>query len=193
MSRLAKRPILIPKEIKVEYKDKVLVIKKGSETINLAIHDLIELKIQDDKIQVEFIEPKPDIQNYKLICRQLKLKKNYALLGTTFANINRSFTNIKDGFVKVVSLEGVGFKSSLSGNLLFLSLGYSLNIITEVPTGVSVTIEKNTILTIKSTDQNAVSNFVYKLSRMRVAEPYKGKGVKISGNFYRRKEVKKAK
>lgn len=98
-----------------------------------------------------------------------------------------------DGFTKVLSLVGVGYRAAVKGDLLVLNLGYSHPVELPIPVGISAVVERNTTVTISGIDKEAVGQFAAVCRDKRPPEPYKGKGVRYKDEYVRRKEGKKGK
>ena len=100
-------------------------------------------------------------------------------------------TGVTDGFKKELELSGVGYRAQAQGNKLTLNLGYSHDVIFDVPEGVSVTTPKQTEVIVEGIDQQLVGQVAANIREWRSPEPYKGKGIKYKGEYIFRKEGKK--
>jgi large subunit ribosomal protein L6 len=100
---------------------------------------------------------------------------------------------VTDGFQKSLEIYGVGYKAEMEGNLLTLSLGYSNPVKYEIPEGISVAVDKQTQVTVKGIDKQLVGQVAANIRAYRVVEPYKGKGIRYSGEKVRRKAGKAGK
>ena len=118
-------------------------------------------------------------------------KQTKALWGTYASHINNMIKGVNDGFEKKLILEGVGFKSQVSGNKLVLALGFSHPVEVIIPEGLSVKAEKN-LLTILGIDKELVGSFSAKVRALKKPEPYKGKGFRYFDEIIRRKQGKKS-
>lgn len=118
-------------------------------------------------------------------------QKTRALWGTARKQIANLVQGVESGFSIDVELIGVGYRAQVSGSKLTLQLGFSHDIVIEVPKGITVTCEKNTNLKVLGPDKQQVGQFVSQLKSYRPVEPYKGKGVIIKGEYVLRKEGKK--
>ncbi|NBB81308.1 MAG: 50S ribosomal protein L6 [Verrucomicrobia bacterium] len=115
-----------------------------------------------------------------------------AMYGTARSIINNMVVGVVDGFEKKIEIKGVGFRASLQGDVLDLSLGYSHPVTVKIPEGVTVTVAENTKLTVAGADKQVVGQVTARIYSYYPAEPYKGKGVHIVGQYVRRKEGKKS-
>ena len=180
MSRIGKKTIQIPENVKVEITsnaDGNLLKVTGplGETSRVFRRDI--LMVQD----AEGIKLTPAHNS-------LELK---ALWGTYGSHITNMIKGVTVGFKKVLQIEGIGYKVALAGNKMTWSLGFSHTIDKEIPKGLKVTSEKN-IVTISGIDKEAVGQFAAQTVAMKKPEPYKGKGIRYEGQIIRSKEGKKS-
>jgi large subunit ribosomal protein L6 len=176
MSRVGKKPIIIPDNITVEKKDERILIKGDKGEFSHLLPKEIKVEIKDNEMT---LSPKKET------------KKSKALWGLTRALLYNYVEGLTKGFQKSLELVGVGYRAALEGNQLVLDVGYSNKVKKEVPQDLTVTIEKN-IVTISGIDKQRVGEFAAKIRKIRPPEPYKGKGIKYSDEIIRRKEGKKA-
>jgi len=178
MSKIGKINILIPKDVNVVFNNGVIDIKgpKGNKKLNLD-QDIFDLKINDNKD----ISIKPKKLN----------KDTKRLWGMNRSLINNAVIGAKEGFEKTLELKGVGYRASLKGSMLNLQLGYSHDINFDIPKDIKITIEKQTIIKINGHDKHQVGVVTAKIKSFRAPEPYKGKGIRIKGEYILRKEGKK--
>jgi large subunit ribosomal protein L6 len=182
MSRIGKAPVSVPNGVSVTIgKDNVITIKgpKG------------ELKESVDR-DIS-IETKDGIVNVSRPTDQIRHRALHGLYRALIANMVKGVT---DGYKKELELVGVGFKASNQGNVLDLSLGYSHNIIFEVPKELKVATAtekgQNPKIVLEGTDKQLLGQVAAKIRGLRKPEPYKGKGVKYSTETVRRKAGKAA-
>ena len=175
MSRIGKKPILIPEGVTVELKDSVLYLKGPLGEDSVQIPSLLKLEINDTEIKV----------------LPAKITKQTSVLwGTTRSLINSCIEGVTRGFSKKLILKGVGYKISKEGQELVLKLGYINSIHLPIPEGVEVEIEKDTT-TVKGISKPKVTQFAAKIKSLKPVEPYKGKGFHYEGEEVRRKSGKK--
>lgn len=176
MSRLAKKPIEIPAGVTVTQDGRTMTITGPKGTLSREFRSEINIVIEGDTILVT-----------------LKGKDVFArsLLGTYAAHIKNMIAGVTTGYEKKLILEGVGFKSALSGNMLDLALGFSHPVKVEIPAGLTVTAEKN-IITISGIDKEQVGQFSAHVRSLKKPEPYKGKGFRYEDEVIRRKQGKKS-
>lgn len=182
MSRIGKKPVVIPSGVTITVgKDNVVTVKGPKGELKQEIDRDITVNIKDG--EVEFTRPTDQIRHRAM----------HGLYRSLIANMVQGVT---EGFKKNLELVGVGFKAANNGNILDLSLGYSHNIIFEVPKELKVTTgqEKgdNPKIYLESIDKQLIGQVAAKLRSLRKPEPYKGKGVKYVGEVVRRKAGKAA-
>ena len=114
------------------------------------------------------------------------------MYGTARSLINGMVEGVTKGFEKNLTINGVGFKANVEGNKLDLALGYSHPIKHPIPEGLTVTVQDQTKVKVVGYDKQVVGEFAARVKKFFPAEPYKGKGVSIDGEYVRRKEGKKA-
>jgi large subunit ribosomal protein L6 len=182
MSRIGKLPIDLPAGVDFSIAANNVVKVKGP------VGDL-SLKVDSD-IKVEKIE------NQVLVTRPTDQKRHRALHGLYRALINNMVVGVSKGYTTEQELVGVGYRASNTGQLLELSLGYSHNIVFEIPKEIKLETKtekgKNPLITMKSADKELLGMVAAKIRSMRKPEPYKGKGVKFAGEVLRRKAGKSA-
>lgn len=182
MSRVGKKPITLPKGVTVTVgSDNVVTVKGAKGELKQAVDRDINIEVKDGHIYIG--RPTDQIRHRAL----------HGLYRALIANLVKGVT---DGYTKNLELVGVGFKAANQGNLLDLSLGYSHNIIFEVPKElkVSTVTEKgqNPKITLEGIDKQLLGQVAAKIRGLRKPEPYKGKGVKYADEFIRRKAGKAA-
>ena len=159
----------------------MITVKGPKGELKQAVDRDIKVEVKDDKVKFE--RPTDQI-------------RHKALHGLYRALVHNMVVGVTDGYTKTLELVGVGFKASNQGNLLDLSLGYSHNIIVEIPKEVKVTTGqekgKNPKVVLTSADKQLVGQVAAKIRSLRKPEPYKGKGVKFEGEVLRRKAGKAA-
>jgi large subunit ribosomal protein L6 len=182
MSRIGKKPVEIPAGVTITLASNNEVSVKGPKgELKQAIDRDIIVDIQGNT--VEFKRPTDQI-------------RHRAMHGLYRSLISNMVVGVTEGFTKQLELVGVGYKAASTGNLLDLALGYSHNIILEVPKELTVTTlqekGKNPIITLTSMDKQLLGAVCAKVRSLRKPEPYKGKGVKFVGEVLRRKAGKSA-
>jgi len=175
MSRVGKNPIPIPEKVKISYKNKAVTIQGEKGTLTRSIHPLVDLTIGDEHIKV-------------FPLRDDRIGRS--LQGLTRSLIANMVTGVSSGFERVLEIIGIGYRAALNGNHIDFSLGYSHPIQFDLPEGVSATIEGNTVVRLSGIDKEKLGHTAAAIRRLRPPEPYKGKGIKYSGEQIRRKAGK---
>ena len=178
MSKIGKINISIPDTVKVALSGNVINVEGplGKKSMNIDL-DMFDLNIKEGK-EIS-IKPKKINQNSK------------RLWGMNRSLINNAIIGSSKGYEKTLELVGVGFRATLKGKQLNLQLGFSHDINFDIPEGVKISVEKQTIVKISGADKQQIGMVVSKIKSFRPPEPYKGKGIKEKGQYILRKEGKK--
>ena len=181
MSRIGRKPLEIPKGVTVSISNDTVSTKGPKGTLTLKRHKDIEIKQakSDDKKDVIVFERKGD------------LGPERAAHGLMRALVGNMLTGVTQGFTRQLEINGVGYKAEIKGSMLVLSLGYSHPIEYNLPEGITAKVEKN-VLTLSGIDRQALGAATAKIRSFRPPEPYKGKGIKYSGETILRKAGKTA-
>lgn len=176
MSRIGKKPVIIPAGVTVTIEKNSVVVKGPKGELNFKHHSDVAVKIVENELTVE---------------KNSSSKTVGALWGTTARVIENMIEGVTAGFRKQLELNGVGFRMSVAGKTITLALGFSHPVVVEVPKELEVTIEGN-VMTVSGIDKHAVGQFSANIRALKPVEPYKGKGFKYVGEHVRRKEGKKS-
>lgn len=177
MSRIGKLPIPVLDKVSVAINRHTVRIEGPKGKLEKTFDRSINIELVDNEIRVTPVDGS----------RHAK-----AMFGTVRSIINNMVIGVVDGYKKQIVLKGVGFRASLSGNVLDLALGYSHPCVLTIPEGITVTVAESTKLTIEGADKHLVGQITATIFNYYPAEPYKGKGVHIVGKYVRRKEGKKS-
>ena len=178
MSKLGKKPILIPEGTKVKLEGGKLILTGPKGSRELTINDKIFTATIDD--------------NKSLVLELIKKNESSSIMwGTTRSVINSAIVGVSTGHEKTLELSGVGFRANLKGNILSLQIGFSHDVSYKIPDGIKLTVEKNTIIKIMGIDKQLVGKVTAEIKMLKPIEPYKGKGIKEIGQYILRKEGKK--
>lgn len=175
MSRIGKKPVVIPSGVKVELKSSDLVVTGPKGTLVLPLHHKVKLAITEKEVVVD-VEKKED-------------KREKALWGLFRSLIQNQVEGVTKGFEKKLEVNGVGFKVSAVAGKLLMSLGFSHPVEVLVPKELTVSAEKN-IITISGADKQKVGQFAAEVRELKKPEPYKGKGIKYIDEVILRKAGK---
>ena len=178
MSKIGKISIQIPEKVQVLLSGTNINIEGplGKKSLNIDL-EMFDLNIKEGK-EVS-IKPKKIDQISKRLWGMNRSLLNNAIIGAS------------KGYEKILELVGVGFRASLKGKQLNLQLGFSHDVNFEIPEGIKISVEKQTILKISGLDKQLVGMIASKIKSIRPPEPYKGKGIKEQGQYILRKEGKK--
>jgi len=182
MSRIGKLPISLPKGVSVSVNaDNLVTVKGPLGELHQQVDPAIKLEINETQISIS---------------RASDEKEHRAKHGLFRSLINNMVTGVSTGFTTEQELVGVGYRASNTGQLLELSLGYSHNVVFEIPKEIKLETKtergKNPVITMKSSDKQLLGQVAAKIRSMRPPEPYKGKGIKFSNEVLRRKAGKSA-
>jgi large subunit ribosomal protein L6 len=178
MSKLGKKPILIPEGTKVKLESGKLILTGPKGSRELTLNDKIFTATIDD--------------NKSLVLGLIKKNESSNIMwGTTRSVINSAIVGVSTGHEKTLELSGVGFRANLKGNILSLRIGFSHDVSYKIPDGIKLTVEKSTIIKIMGIDKQLVGKVTAEIKMFKPVEPYKGKGIKELGQYILRKEGKK--
>jgi len=178
MSKLGKKPIIIPRDTKIKLESGRLILTGPKGSKELTLNDKIfSATIADDK---------------NLILKLTNKNENLNVLwGTTRSLINNALIGVSEGYEKILELSGVGFRAILKGNILQLQIGFSHNVSYKIPEDIKVVVEKSNIVKISGIDKELVGKVSSEIKMLKPVEPYKAKGIKERGQYVLRKEGKK--
>jgi large subunit ribosomal protein L6 len=182
MSRIGKLPVNLPKGVIVNISDTNVVSVKGP------LGELSQNVDKDLKVEV--------VDNQLILSRPTESKNHKSLHGLYRALIANMVTGVSQGYKKELELVGVGYRAEAKGQQLVLSLGYSHDIIMQLPNEVKIETKterrSNPVITLTSIDKQLIGHVAAKIRSLRPPEPYKGKGIKFVGEHLRRKAGKSA-
>lgn len=176
MSRLGKKPAVIPSGVTVTCEKGVLTVTGPKGTLTKIVRDEVSFAIAEGEVA---LTPKAGNELAK------------KLWGTYAAHLLNMITGVTTGYTRVLELEGVGYRAEVKGNQLVLSVGFSHQVPLTIPAGVTATTEKGSI-TLAGIDKDVLGQFAANVRRVKKPEPYKGKGIRYRGEFIIRKQGKKA-
>lgn len=176
MSKVGKKPILIPKEVEVRQADGILEFKNKDSKLSLKLLPYVEVKIEGENLSFSAKESAPQAR---------------ANWGTLRALAQNAILGLTGGFKKVLELRGVGYRASLEGNILVLNVGFSHPVKFEPPAGVKISIEKN-FINISGSDKAAVGQAAAKIRSIQKPNQYRGTGIRYKEETIKLKAGKKA-
>jgi large subunit ribosomal protein L6 len=177
MSRIGKKPIVIPNGVTVNIKDSTLSVKGPKGELAMPFHSNISVTIENNEVVVK----RPD-----------DLKENKALHGLTRALIQNMVIGVTDEYKKVLDIVGVGYRAEMKGSNLLINIGYSHPVYFMPPEGVLVQTPTQTQIVVTGIDKQLVGSVASKIRSIRKPEPYKGKGIKYNNEVIVRKAGKTA-
>lgn len=175
MSRIGKIPVPIPPKVKVEVKDRKVLVEGPKGKLDWVLPGRTSARIENNTV---------------LIARQGDDPEARALHGLSRALIYNMVKGVSDGYMKRLEIQGVGFKAAVSGKNITLNLGYSHPIVYPIPDQIKVTVEENTKIVIEGPNKEIVGLVASEIRSYYPPEPYKGKGVRYAGEQVKRKEGK---
>ena len=176
MSRIAKKPIELPKGVEFSVNGREVSAKGPKGRLTVTLHDAVELTQQENLLT---FAPKDDRQS------------SLAVTGTMRAVVNNIVEGVTNGFEKKMQLVGVGYRAQAQGRQLSLSLGLSHPVNYQVPEGIEVETPAATEIVVRGCDKQQVGQVCAEIRAYRPPEPYKGKGIKYADEQIVRKEAKK--
>lgn len=176
MSRIGKRPISIPAKTTVSVTDGVLSVQGPLGTLTKEVHPDVSITVVENEVTVA---PTSGTRLAK------------ALWGTYASHVKNMLAGVNKEFSKKLILDGIGYRMSVTGKDLTLSVGYSHPVVLKLPEGINATVEKNE-LTLSGIDKELVGQFAADVRAKKKPEPYKGKGFHYSDEVILRKQGKKA-
>jgi len=176
MSRIGKKSIVVPEGVTATLEGQKIVAKGPKGELSFVVNDDVLVKMENGEFKVD---PKNNTKN---------ARSQWGMSRTMISNI---FAGVKDGFQKTLEINGVGYRAAMQGNKLQLSLGFSHEVLYEIPDGVEVKVTKPTEIIVSGFDKQVVGQVAAEIRSYRPPEPYKGKGVKYADEFVFRKEGKK--
>ncbi len=177
MSRIAKKPIQLPKGVEIQIEGELISAKGAKGNAQLKLHPSVKVVVENDNLLIE-----PDLA---------ATKGSYALAGTMRALLNNLLVGVSTGFERKLQLVGVGYRAQAQGNNLNLSLGFSHPVVYVLPEGITCETPSATEIIIRGFNKQVVGEVAAKIRAYRPPEPYKGKGVRYADEVVVLKEVKK--
>jgi large subunit ribosomal protein L6 len=172
MSRIGKIPVKVPAGVKITFKDEVITVEGPKGKLTQKYHPIISFENKGNEI---------------VVSRANEEKQTKAFHGLYRNLLNNMVTGVSTGFSRSLVITGVGYRAELQGKLLVLSLGYSSDIYVGIPEGLSVTVDANTKVVINGIDKHRVGELASQIRKLRLPEPYKGKGIRYEDEQIRRK------
>ncbi len=176
MSRIGKKPVVVPQGVTATVDGQTVTAKGPKGELKFVVNDAVLVKMEEGAIKVD---PRDDSKD---------ARSKWGMSRTMVVNI---LSGVMGGFEKKLEINGVGYRAAMQGKNLQLALGFSHDVVYEVPEGISVVVPKPTEIVITGIDKQKVGQVAAEIRSSRGPEPYKGKGVKYANETIFRKEGKK--
>ena len=176
MSRIGKRPVVVPDGVTASVDGQTVTAKGPKGELKFVVNEEVIVKMGEDGIKVDPRDQSKDARS------------KWGMSRTQIENI---MTGVSQGFTKSLEINGVGYRAAMQGKNLQLSLGFSHEVVYDVPEGITVATPKPTEITVTGIDKQKVGQVAAEIRKYRGPEPYKGKGVKYADETIFRKEGKK--
>ena len=176
MSRIGKKPVELPDGVSASVSGQTIEVKGPKGTRSFRAADDVTITVEDNVVK---ITPRG---------MSKRARQQWGMSRTQIANL---VTGVTTGFKKELEIRGVGYRAALQGDTLKLLLGYSHDVLFDIPKGVTVTCPKPTQIVVEGIDQQEVGQVAAEIRAWRKPEPYKGKGIRYVGEFVRQKAGKK--
>lgn len=172
MSRIGKKPLAIPKDVKIEVKDGCISAEGPKGKVSRILSDRISVEIKDGQLFVK---------------RASDIKTDKSLHGLYRALISNMIKGVTEGYVKELDIIGVGFKAQIQGGALNMQLGFSHPVNFSIPEGIKIETPKPTQIVIRGIDKEKVGEVAAEIRSVYPPEPYKGKGIRYAGEYIKKK------
>ena len=172
MSRIGKRPVIVPKGVAVEVQGNTVAVKGPKGELRRTLHSEMQVALADGQLTV---------------ARPSEEKRHKALHGLSRTLVQNMVEGVSKGFSKTLEIQGVGYKAEAKPYGVNLIVGFSHPVKYEAPKGIKISVENNTVVKIEGADKEAVGQVAAELRSVRPPEPYKGKGIRYQGEQVRRK------
>jgi large subunit ribosomal protein L6 len=172
MSRIGKIPVKVPQGVKISFQDEVITVEGPKGKLSQKYHPVITFEPKDGEIVVHRANDEKQTRAFHGLYRNL---------------LNNMVIGVSSGFSRVLIITGVGYRAEVQGGLLAMNLGYSNEIFVGIPEGLSVSAETSGKVIISGIDKQRVGEFASQIRKLRLPEPYKGKGIRYDDEQIRRK------
>jgi large subunit ribosomal protein L6 len=177
VSRIGKKPVSLPSGVKVSVASDHVLVEGPKGKLRQALVAGVRLQVEKDKVVFE---------------RESEDRQTRANHGLMRAMVNNMVQGVHQGYMRQLEISGVGYRAELNGQKLQVFLGFTHPVVFDVPAGIEVAIEKQTKITVKGIDRQAVGLLAARIRATKIADPFKAKGVTYAGERIRRKAGKKA-
>ena len=178
MSRIGNKPVELPDGVDVAIEGTSVTVKGAKGELSRRFHERIGFDVDDGVVTVT----RPDDE-----------RESRALHGLSRALLHNMVVGVSDGFRKELEIHGVGYRAALKGQIIELQVGFSHTVEVEAPEGITFEVPEQTRIVISGIDKERVGQVAADIRKVRPPEPYKGKGIRYSGEYVRRKAGKAGK
>ncbi|HLC64365.1 MAG TPA: 50S ribosomal protein L6 [Patescibacteria group bacterium] len=175
MSRIGKKPIIIPDKVEVKVAGNQVTVKGPKGELSQKLHSLVKIAQADGQLKVAVANPED--------------KEQASLWGLFRTLVSNLVEGVTEGFQKQLEINGIGFKAQVQGNKLILNVGFSHPVEYSIPEGIQISVDKN-VMTVLGADKQQVGQVAAEIRAIKKPEPYKGKGIKYLDEVIRRKAGK---
>lgn len=172
MSLIGKKPISIPKDVKIEVRDGAVFVEGPKGKLSRPLSSRINLEIKDNQVFVK---------------RSGETKLDKSLHGLFRALISNMVKGVTEGYTKELEIIGTGFKAQVQANTLNMQLGFSHPVNFPIPEGIKIETPKHTQIVIRGIDNERVGEIAHEIRAIYPPEPYKGKGIRFAGEYVKKK------
>ena len=176
MSRIGKKPVLLPKGVTASVEGQTVKVKGPKGELSVKLVSDVSVTLENGSISVM---PREDAE------------RGPQMWGLSRTLVNNLVEGVTNGFTQKLEIQGVGYRAAVQGKILNLQLGFSHDVPYPIPAGISIVTEKPTMIAVSGIDKQLVGQVAAEIRSYRPPEPYKGKGVRYEGEYVRRKEGKK--
>jgi large subunit ribosomal protein L6 len=175
MSRIGKKPIVIPKGVTVKVLDGAVEVQGPKGKLKQAVPSRIKFEVADGHVHATLVADDPELGKFHGLARSL---------------VANAVAGVTDGFKKELDIVGVGYRAEVKGKQVIFALGYSHAVVFDIPNGIDIVIEKQTHITVTGVDRQLVGQVAANIRRLREPDPYKQKGVRYTGEVLKKKAGK---
>ena len=176
MSRIGNKPVAVPSGVTANVEGQTVKLKGPKGALQLVLHDDVAAKFADGSVTLE---------------PRLETKRARSLWGTSRTLVANLVTGVTKGYERRLEITGVGYRAGVQGKNMHIALGYSHDVVYQIPDGITIVTPKATEIVISGIDKQKVGQVAAEIRDFRPPEPYKGKGVRYAGEYIFRKEGKK--
>jgi large subunit ribosomal protein L6 len=175
MSRIGKKPIAVPKGVKIDVQPGAVEVKGPKGTLRQALPPGIGFELEGESLNAKLLRDDPELGKFHGLARSL---------------VANAVQGVTEGFRKDLDIVGVGYRAEVKGKQVVFALGYSHPVVFEIPSGIEIAIDKQTHITVTGVDRQAVGQVAANIRRLRKPDPYKQKGVRYTGEVLKKKAGK---